>query len=181
MLNLLIREDNRWLNQPPRLRASKVASHLFLLTRAATLLGQGGEFWCSSLSQVPHDDMRLILNWILSALSLVIVARLVPGFIVTSFTAALIAAVVIGLANATIGLVLRIVTFPLTIITFGLFWFVINALMLRLASILVDGFEIRGFFPAFWGAIVLSLVNLFFRMLTRPGEPRGYRKKRSDD
>jgi putative membrane protein len=116
--------------------------------------------------------MRLILNWILSALSLIIVAQLVPGFIVNGFGAALIAAVVIGLANATIGLILRIVTFPLTIITFGLFWFVINALMLRLASILVDGFEIRGFLPAFLGAIVLSLVNMFFRLLTKSGEPR---------
>ena len=125
--------------------------------------------------------MRLILNWILSALSLMIVAHLVPGFVVTSFGAALIAALVIGLANATIGLVLRIVTFPLTIITFGIFWFVINALMLRLASIFVSGFEIRGFFPAFWGAIVLSLVNLFFRLLTRPGEPRRYHSVRSDD
>ena len=110
--------------------------------------------------------MRLILNWILSALSLIIVAQLVPGFVVRSFGAALIAALVIGLANATIGLILKILTFPLTIVTFGIFWFVINALMLEIASNFVPGFEVRGFLPAFWGAIVLSLVNMFFRLVT---------------
>src|SRR5258706_15595495 len=104
--------------------------------------------------------MRLILNWILSALSLIIVANLVRGFEVRSFTSALIAALVIGLANATIGLILKILTFPLTIVTFGIFWFVINAFMLEIASIFVPGFEVRGFLPAFWGAIVLSLVNM---------------------
>ena len=116
--------------------------------------------------------MRLLLNWLLSALSLIIVAHVVPGFQVRGFGPALIAALVIGLANATLGLVLKIVTFPLTIITFGVFWFVINALMLRIASALVSGFEIRGFLPAFLAAIVLSIVNLFFRMLTRPEKPR---------
>jgi len=111
--------------------------------------------------------MRLILNWILSALSLMIVANLVPGFAVHSFGSAMLAALVIGLVNATLGLVLKIVTFPLTIISFGVFWFVINALMLRIASFIVSGFEVRGFAPAFWGAIVLSIVNLFFRMVTK--------------
>ncbi len=111
--------------------------------------------------------MKLILNWILSALSLMIVAHVVPGFEVRSFGAALIAALVVGLVNATLGLILKILTFPLTIVTFGVFWFVINALMLRIASIVVTGFEVRGFLPAFWGAIVLSIVNLFFRMVTR--------------
>src|ERR1700730_14935684 len=78
---------------------------------------------------------------------------------------ALIAAVVIGLVNGTIGFFLKVVTFPLTILTLGLFWLVINALMLEVAAALVPGFRIDGFLPAFFGAIVLSLVNMALRMV----------------
>jgi putative membrane protein len=109
--------------------------------------------------------MKTILNWFLSALSLMIVAHFVRGFNVTGFGAALIASLVIGLVNATIGLFLKIITFPLTLVTMGVFWFVINALMLKLAAALVPGFHIDGFGPAFVGAIVLSLVNLFLKMI----------------
>src|SRR5262245_31940404 len=94
-----------------------------------------------------------------------IVALVVPGFEVTSVKAALVAALLIGLINVTIGLFLKIVTFPLTLLTLGLFWLVINALMLELASSLVSGFIIRGFLPAFIGGIVLSLVNMALRAL----------------
>jgi len=110
--------------------------------------------------------LNAIVNWLLSALSLVIVAHVIRGFEISGFGTALIAAVVIGFVNATIGLVLKILTFPLTLISLGIFWFVINALMLKLASALVPGFSIQGFLPAFFGAIVLSLVNLFLRMLS---------------
>ena len=65
--------------------------------------------------------MRLLLHWILSALALIIVSHLVPGFVVAGFVPALIAALVIGLLNATVGLFLKIVTFPLSILTLGLF------------------------------------------------------------
>ena len=116
--------------------------------------------------------MRLILNWILSALSLMIVAQVVRGFEVRSIGAALFAALVIGLVNATIGFVLKVVTFPLTLITFGVFWFVINALMLVITSALVSGFEIHGFIPAFFGALVLSIVNLFFRTVVGTNRKR---------
>ena len=109
--------------------------------------------------------LNALINWLLSALSLMIVAHVVRGFDITGFGAALIAALVIGLVNATIGLVLKIVTFPLTLVSLGVFWFVINALMLKLASALVPGFSIQGFVPAFFGAIVLSLVNLFLKMV----------------
>jgi len=110
---------------------------------------------------------KLILNWILSAVALLVVSNFVGGFYITSFTAALIAAVVIGFVNATLGLFLKIITFPLTLVTFGIFWFVINAIMLELAAAFVPGFVITGFMPAFAGAIVLSLVNLVFRSLTK--------------
>ena len=109
--------------------------------------------------------MRLILHCILSAVALMIVAHLVPGFYVRSFGAALIAALVIGLVNATLGFLLKVLTFPFIILTLGLFWFVVNALMLIVASKLVPGFVVTGFIPAFWGAIVLALINIVFRAL----------------
>jgi putative membrane protein len=112
--------------------------------------------------------MRLLLTWVLSALAVWIVSRLVPGFFVRGPAAALIAALVIGFVNATLGLFLKIITFPLTLLTFGLFWFVINAAMLELASAIVPGFEVRGFGAAFIGAIVLSLVNMFLRWIVEP-------------
>jgi len=111
--------------------------------------------------------MRLLLNWILSAVALLVVSHLVGGFYVASITAALIAALVIGFVNATLGLFLKIITFPLTLVTFGIFWFVINAIMLELAASFVPGFVITGFMPAFVGAIVLSLVNLVFRFFAK--------------
>ena len=113
--------------------------------------------------------MRLVINWVLSAVAVWVVAQLIPGFHVRNAAAALVAALVIGLVNATIGLVLKILTFPLTILTLGLFWFVINALMLELAAVFVRGFRIDSFAAAFWGAIVLSLVNMFFRWLAGTG------------
>ena len=109
--------------------------------------------------------MRLILHWILSAVALMIVAHVVPGFYIRNFTAALIAALVIGLVNATLGLVLKVLTFPFIILTLGLFWFVVNAAMLMVASAFVSGFKVRGFVPAFWGAIVLAVINMIFRAL----------------
>jgi putative membrane protein len=112
--------------------------------------------------------MRLLLNWVLSAVAVWIVAQLVPGVHLNGAVAALIAALAIGFINATLGFVLKILTFPLTLLTLGLFWFVINALMLELASAVVPGFQVRGFWAAFVGAIVLSLVNLLLKGLVMP-------------
>lgn len=110
--------------------------------------------------------MILIVHWLLSALSLIVVAHIVPGFEVRGFGTALIASVVIGLVNATLGLILKILTLPLTIFTFGLFLLVINALMLKFAALLVPGFTVHYFWSAFFGAIVLSLVNFALRYLS---------------
>src|SRR6202167_5405899 len=113
--------------------------------------------------------MRMLLNWVLSALAVWIVSRVVPGISVSGPVAALIAALVIGFINATVGVVLKILTFPLTLVTLGLFWLVINAAMLELASaLLAPGFQVRGFFAAFVGAIVLSLVNLLLKAIVMP-------------
>jgi putative membrane protein len=114
--------------------------------------------------------MRMLLNWILSALAVWIVAQVVPGVHVNGAVAALIAALAIGFINATLGLLLKIITFPLTLLTLGIFWFVINALMLELASAVVPGFQVRSFVAAFIGAIVLSLVNLLLKGLLMPSK-----------
>jgi putative membrane protein len=107
----------------------------------------------------------LLLHWLISAVSLLIVSYIISGIEVRGFGTALIAALVIGLVNATLGLILKIVTLPLTLLTFGLFLFVINALMLQLAAHLVPGFFVSGFWSAFFGAIVLSLVGMVLRSL----------------
>ena len=111
--------------------------------------------------------MILLLQWFLYALALLIVSWIVPGFQVAGLWPALIAALVIGLLNATVGLFLKIVTFPLTVITLGLFLLVINGLMILVASSLVRGFHVRGFGPAFWGALVLALLGMVIRAVTK--------------
>ncbi len=109
----------------------------------------------------------LLIHWLVSAVSLLIVAHFVPGFEIRGLGTALIAPVVIGLVNATMGLILKILTLPLTILTFGLSLFVINALTLQLASLLVPGFVVEGFAAALLGAIVLSVVSTILRFLFR--------------
>jgi putative membrane protein len=111
--------------------------------------------------------VRLLAHWVLSALCILVVARFVPGIVVQGFGAALLAAVIIGFVNGTIGLLLKILTFPLIVLTFGIFWFIINALMLKFASLLVPGFYVQGFAAAFWGAIILSLLNIAVRQILR--------------
>ena len=106
---------------------------------------------------------NLLLHWAISAVSLAIVAYLFPGIELEGLAAALIAPIVIGLINATFGLLLKIVTLPISILTMGIFLLVINALMLQLAAFIVPGFFIAGFWSAFFGAIVLSMVSVFSR------------------
>ncbi len=95
-----------------------------------------------------------------------LVAYFVPGFHVRSLPAALVAAVVIGLLNATLGFVLKILTLPLGILTLGLFFLVINAIILRLASGLVPGFTVASFGAAFIGAAVLALLHMLIEALS---------------
>lgn len=115
--------------------------------------------------------MRLLLHWVLSAFAVWIMAQIVPGISLSGARNALIAALVIGLINATIGLVLKVITFPLTLLTLGVFWLVINAMMLELASaLLAPGFQVHGFLAAFIGAIVLSLVNMLLKAIVIPSK-----------
>jgi putative membrane protein len=109
--------------------------------------------------------MNLLVRWLVSAISLLIVAHFVSGFVVHSFLTALVAALVIGLVNATLGLVVKVVTFPFSVVTFGLFLIVVNAMMLKVAAWLTPGFEVRTWTAAFLGAILLSLVSWFMHWL----------------
>ena len=113
---------------------------------------------------------KLLLHWTLSALAIWIVSRVVPGFVVTGAAAALIAPLVIGFVNATFGFILKIVTLPLTIMSLGLFWFIINAMMIEFAAGFIPGFAVQSFASAFWGGIVLSVVNIVLRLLLLPTE-----------
>lgn len=111
--------------------------------------------------------MALLLQWLLSAIALMLVSRIVPGFVVEGLAPALIASLVIGLLNATVGLLLKIITFPISIVTLGLFLLVINGLMILLASSIVRGFQVRGFVPAFWGAVVLALLGMVIKAVVK--------------
>ncbi len=116
--------------------------------------------------------LRLLIRWLIMAVSLYIVANVVPGFHISTAQAALTAAVVVGLLNATLGAILKILTFPFTILTLGLFWLVINAMMLYLASELVNGFRIDGPITAFIGSILLSIVNMVLKTVLPDGKDK---------
>src|SRR5437763_14079672 len=103
--------------------------------------------------------MKLLVRWLINAISLLIVAHFVRGFVVHGFVAALVAAIVIGLLNATFGLFLKIVTFPLTILTLGLFLIVINPIVLNMAAAVTPGFRVDSCPAAIIGAIVLTLFS----------------------
>ena len=111
--------------------------------------------------------MALLVQWLLYAIALLVVSKIVPGFHVAGLVPALIAALVIGLLNATLGLVLKIITFPISILTLGLFLLVINGLMIQLAASVVPGFKVHGFGPAFWGAVVLALLGMVIKALVK--------------
>jgi len=107
----------------------------------------------------------LLFRWVLNALALLLVAYAVPGFGVASLYAALIAAFVLGLVNALVRPLLFILTLPVTILTLGLFSFVVNALMIWLVSTIVKGFTVEGFVPALLAAVILWLVSLLTNWL----------------
>ncbi|MDQ0588309.1 phage holin family protein [Variovorax paradoxus] len=104
--------------------------------------------------------MRIIIKWLLSAVALLAVAYLYPGVQVASFGSALIAAAVIGLLNMIVRPVLVVLTLPVTIVTLGLFLFVINALLFWAASGLLSGFQVSGFVAALIGSLIYSLLGL---------------------
>jgi len=113
--------------------------------------------------------LTLLARWILNAAALLLVAYLYPGVAVQSFFAAAMAALVLGLVNAVIRPLLVLLTLPVTLLTLGLFLFVINALMFWLVAEIVPGFRVTGFVAALVGSILYSLITLVTSWLLFPG------------
>jgi putative membrane protein len=108
---------------------------------------------------------RALIHWILSAIAIMVVAKLIPGFYVNDIQSALFAALVIGVLNATLGFLLKVITFPFAILTLGIFLLLINASMIMLAAKIVPGFVVYGWVPAFWGALVLAVLGMLIRTI----------------
>lgn len=105
-------------------------------------------------------SMKLIIRWLLLAAALLLVAHLYSGVQVASFTSAMIAALVLGLLNTLVRPLLVLLTLPVTLLTLGLFLFVINALMFWAAASLLDGFNVAGFGAALIGSLIYSLAGV---------------------
>ncbi|HEX3748661.1 MAG TPA: phage holin family protein [Bryobacteraceae bacterium] len=109
--------------------------------------------------------VHIILVWLVSALALWLVAQIVPGIEVRDFGAALLATIVIAIVNAIVGPVLRFFAWPLTILTLGLFKLIVNAILLKLASMFSPGFRVRGFLDAIIGALLLTVLESVLRFV----------------
>jgi putative membrane protein len=103
--------------------------------------------------------MGFLIRALVNAVAIWLATEIVPGIDARSTVAVVAAALVLGLVNAIVRPVLLVLTFPLTLVTLGLFLFVLNALCLWLTSAIVPGFEVRGFWPAFGGALVVSALS----------------------
>lgn len=112
-----------------------------------------------------QHPLPFFLSLLLSGLAVLITSKLVPGFKVKGFLSACLAALVIGFANALLWPILAFLSFPLTILTFGLFLFVVNGAILKISAALLPGFAIDSWWAAILGAIVLSLTNMLLRVL----------------
>lgn len=109
---------------------------------------------------IDFTSQNFILHWLVSGLAVLITSKLIKGFEISGFFSALMAALLIGFANAILWPVLFFLTLPLTILTLGLFAFVVNGIVLKICAAVLPGFEIHGWLSAIFGAIVLSLVSL---------------------
>ncbi len=106
-----------------------------------------------------------LIHWLLSGVALLIVANILPGIQVDGFGAALIAALVIGFVSATVGLILKIILLPFILLSLGIVYFLINGLMLKLASEVVPGFRVNGCMTSVIGSILLTLVDFVLNRL----------------
>ena len=101
----------------------------------------------------------LVVRWLILTVAILLAAYWIDGIHVGGFHIAFFAAAILGILNALVRPVLIVLTLPINILTLGLFTFIINALLLKVTSALIPGFDIRGFWPAVFGALVISLVN----------------------
>ncbi|MCX6744045.1 MAG: phage holin family protein [Candidatus Parcubacteria bacterium] len=103
--------------------------------------------------------MKILLRWLINTIAIMLMALYLPGIGVSSFYAALIAALVLGILNALIRPLLVLLTLPINLLTLGLFTILINAFLFWFTSTVVKGFIVAGFWPALWGALIMSLVS----------------------
>ncbi len=108
---------------------------------------------------------RILLTWLINAVAVYATATFVPDITVENIWSALLAALVLGLVNTFVRPILMLLSLPLIVATLGLFLLVINALMLLLASALLPGFEVKGFFTAIFGAALISLVSFILGLV----------------
>ena len=114
--------------------------------------------------------LKVLLHFALMVGVFLLLTHVLPGFYLQDWKTAVIAALLFGFLNATIGLILKIITFPLILITFGLFYFVVNAIILTFVAFLLPGFSINGFGPALIAAVVLAAANLLWKAFSREVE-----------
>ena len=111
--------------------------------------------------------MRFLIRIVLNAAAIMLAAALIPGIRLAGIVPALVAGVVFGIVNAVVRPILVVLTFPITLVTLGLFLLVVNALCFWLTSALVPGFDVAGFWPAFVGALVTSVVGWIVSVLVQ--------------
>ena len=120
--------------------------------------------------------MGFLIRLIVNAIALIAVAYIVPGVHVSGYVGAIVAALILGIVNAVLRPILFFISLPLEILTLGLFTLVINALLFWLVGVLNIGLTVNGFWPAFWGALVMTIVSWILSML--PGSSDEARRRR---
>ena len=113
---------------------------------------------------------KVLLHFAIIVATFMLMARYLPGFYVPDLGTAILAALVLGLVNVTLGPLLKFLSFPLILISLGLFWFVVNAFLLIVVAFIVPGFAINGWGPALIGAVILAAVNLVWKKATSSSE-----------
>ncbi len=111
--------------------------------------------------------LHAVVTWLLNACALMVTSHLIPGLQIKGFSTALIAALVLALVNAVVLPLLTVLTLPLTILTLGVFWLILNGAMLKLTAAMISGFAVNGWLAAIVGAIVLTLIQALFRFAFR--------------
>jgi len=114
--------------------------------------------------------MKLLLVWLINAVSLLVVTHLMPSIVISSFSTALIAALVLGLVNTVIRPLLVLLTLPVTLLTLGLFIFVINGMLFWFVGSSIPGFIVHGFWAGFWGAMVYSVISWMLAAILLPSK-----------
>lgn len=117
--------------------------------------------------------MRILLKILLNAAAILVAAYVLDGIVVRGAVAALIAGLVLGIVNAIVRPVLFVLTLPITVLTLGLFLFVLNAICLALTAALVPGFEVRGFWSALGGALLVTIVSWILNVMLKEETGRG--------